>query len=87
MYKKFAVWAAHLFTLKTPCFPVSSHARSLTVCCCTNDGCPTLAAYLFLRLGWEIQNYAVRDLVVSATQLVVYVLKGHDFSRAVNNLK
>ena len=26
-------------------------------------------------------------LVVSATQMVVYVLKGHDFSRAINGAK
>jgi hypothetical protein len=26
-------------------------------------------------------------LVVSATQMVVYVLKGHDFSRAANGIK
>jgi hypothetical protein len=28
-----------------------------------------------------------RGLVVSATQMVVYVLKGHDFSRAANGAK
>jgi hypothetical protein len=27
-----------------------------------------------------------RSLVVSAKQMVVYVLKGHDFSRAANDL-
>jgi hypothetical protein len=27
------------------------------------------------------------SLVVSATQVVVYVLKGHDFSRAINGAK
>jgi len=30
-----------------------------------------------------VQLQAVRDLVLFATQMVVYVLKGHDLSRAV----
>jgi hypothetical protein len=32
-------------------------------------------------------NGEFADLVVSTTQMVVYVLKGHDFSRAANDLK
>jgi hypothetical protein len=33
-----------------------------------------------LQLKWQ-------TLVASATQMVVYVLKGHDFSRAANSHK
>jgi hypothetical protein len=35
----------------------------------------------------DVGEDGVTALVVSATQMVVYVLKGHDFSRAVNSMK
>jgi zinc protease len=40
-------------------------------------GCPTLAAYLFLRLGWDSISHCFHSESRAA-------LKGHDFSRAVN---
>jgi hypothetical protein len=35
----------------------------------------------------KARNHTVKDLVVSAAQMLVYVLKGHDFSRAANGPK